>query len=136
MIAFVLVAATAAAGWGQMDSLPVIRRGTETGFSNAGWKYDRYAELPSLDAHTRMTVADLAGPGIIRHIHTTRHHPAELFARGIVLEVWFDDADRPAVVSPLADFFGDRTNAHSVLLGVGPKLVQRDEDETQHGDCC
>jgi hypothetical protein len=56
----------------QSDSLPVIKPEVETGFSNAGWKYDRYTDLPSLDAGTRMLVADLRGPGIIRHIHTTR----------------------------------------------------------------
>ena len=64
----------------------------QTGFVNAGWKYDRYTDLPSLDANKTMPVADLKGPGIIRHIHFTRHHPKELMARGVVLEIWFDDA--------------------------------------------
>lgn len=96
------------------DDLPIIRRDVTNGFSNAGWKYDRYADLPSLDANTRMPVADLKGPGIIRHIHTTRHAPAELFARGIVLEIWFDDAEQPAVMCPLADFFGDGCNGASM----------------------
>ncbi len=87
-----------------------IKPDVRSGFSNAGWKYDRYKNLASLDANKRMTVADLKGPGIIRHIHTTRHQPKDLAARGVVLEIWFDDADRPAVMSPLADFFGDGCN--------------------------
>ena len=33
--------------------------------------------------------------------------PAELFARGIVLEIYFDGAKTPAVHCPVADFFGD-----------------------------
>ena len=49
-----------------------IRREIRTGFSHAGWKYDRYSELPSLDGNTRMTVADLQGPGVIRHLHITQ----------------------------------------------------------------
>ncbi|HNQ87993.1 MAG TPA: DUF2961 domain-containing protein [Verrucomicrobiota bacterium] len=49
-------------------------------------------------------------PGIIRHIHTTRHHNPDLTARGIVLEITFDDASEPAVLCPLADFFGDGYN--------------------------
>ncbi len=108
-LALALVAAAAVAhGDSQpLDSLATIRPGIRTGFSNAGWKYDRYDNLDSLDAHTRMVVADLEGPGIIRHIHSVRHHPADLMARGIVLEIWFDDAPEPAVMSPLADFFGD-----------------------------
>jgi hypothetical protein len=70
-----------------------------------------------------MVVADLKGPGIIRWIHISQHAPLELswpketnllFARGIVLEIWFDDAKEPAVVCPLADFFGDGCNAKSM----------------------
>lgn len=99
---------------GGIPDLPIIRKGVRTGFANAGWKYDRYGELKSLDAHTRMVVCDLKGPGIIRHIHTTRHRPADLLARGIVLEVYFDDAKEPAVHSPLADFFGNGCNGRSM----------------------
>lgn len=88
----------------------VIRPDVQSHLANGGWKYDRYKELKSLDAGTRMTVADLKGPGIIRHIHITRHAPEELASRGVVLEIWFDDADEPAVMCPLADFFGDGCN--------------------------
>lgn len=49
--------------------IAVIRPDVQTGFANAGWKYDRYQDLPALDAHKTMPVADLKGPGIIRHIH-------------------------------------------------------------------
>ncbi|MGQ9592872.1 MAG: DUF2961 domain-containing protein, partial [Planctomycetota bacterium] len=94
-------------------SIAEIRRGVRTGFSNAGWAYDRYADLPKLDAGKRMVVADIEGPGAIRHIHTTRHQPKDLFARGIVLEIWFDGAETPAVLSPLADFFGDGCNGEA-----------------------
>ncbi len=100
------------------DGLAIIKTDTKTGFSNAGWKYDRYTDLPSLDAGKRMIVADLQGPGIIRHIHTTRHHPPELTARGIVLEVYFDDAEQPAVHCPLADFFGDGCNGKSMFFST------------------
>ena len=100
------------------ESIATIHKGTPTGFANAGWKYDRYQDLPSLDAHASMTVADLQGPGIIRHIHTTRHHPAELTARGVVLEIYFDDAPEPAVACPLADFFGDGCNGKSMYFST------------------
>jgi len=94
------------------DELATIKPHIRTGFSNGGWKYDRYKDLPSLDAHTKMTVADLKGPGIIRHIHMCRHHPKGLAARGVVLEIWFDDAEQPAVMCPVADFFGDGCNGN------------------------
>ncbi len=110
----VILAACSQAGREDPGSVAKIRTGLRTGFSNAGWNLDRYPELEPLNAGARITVADLTGPGVIRHIHTTRHGPAEIFARGIVLEIWFDDAGSPAVMSPLADFFGDGCNGRSM----------------------
>ncbi len=107
LAATVLLAACSGPGPAASDDLALLRPGLETGFSNGGWNLDRYPGLEPLKAGARIVLADLTGPGIIRHIHLTRHPPAELFARGIVLEIWFDDASTPAVMSPLADFFGD-----------------------------
>ncbi len=101
---------------GADDSLDVakIKRDVATGFSNGGWNYDRYENLEPLKAGAKITIADVKGPAVIRHIHTTRHKKQftlsnegeEFLARGVVLEIWFDDANEPAVMSPLADFFG------------------------------
>lgn len=96
------------------SDLAILQPDLRSGFANAGWKYDRYKQLDSLDAHRRIVVADLKGPGVIRHIHLTRHMPPELMARGIVLEIRFDDAPEPAVFSPLADFFGDGCNGKAI----------------------
>lgn len=93
--------------------IALIRTDLTTGFSNGGWNLDRYAGLEPLKAGARIVIADLAGPGLIRHLHLTRHHPADVFARGIVLEIWFDGASTPAVMSPLADFFGDGCNGRA-----------------------
>ncbi len=98
--------------------LATIRSDVTTGFSNAGWKYDRYSDLPSLDAGRHMVVADLKGPGIIRHFHTTRHQNAVETARGVVLEIYFDDAEQPAVHCPLSDFFGDGCNGKSMYFST------------------
>lgn len=100
------------------DEIARIRRDVTTGFSNGGWNLDRYPSLAPLKAGAKIVLADLAGPGVIRHIHTTRHHPSELFARGIVLEIWFDEASTPAVMSPLADFFGDGCNGRAMDFGA------------------
>ena len=93
-----------------LSNLAVIHPELRSGFSNGAWKYDRYKNLESLDARRQIVVADLKGPGIIRHLHITRHFPPDLMARGIVLEIRFDDAAEPAVSCPLADFFGDGCN--------------------------
>jgi hypothetical protein len=105
----------AAAGGGlTAQDLSRLHPERKTGFANGGWNLDRYKNLEPLKAGARIVVADLKGPGVIRHIHTTRHQPAQLFARGIVLEIWFDDAAEPAVMSPLSDFFGDGSNGGSM----------------------
>lgn len=114
LISVLLAAACSGTNNRDLDQAARIRTDLQTRFSNAGWNLDHYPDLEPLKAGARITVADLPGPGIIRHIHTTRHGPAEIFARGIVLEIWFDDADSPAVMSPLADFFGDGCNGRSM----------------------
>jgi hypothetical protein len=100
----------------QGDSLDLatMRPGARAGFANAGWPADRYPDLPTLNAKKAMLVADLEGPGVIRAIHSTRHGPKELAARGVVLEIYFDDAADPAVRCPIADFFGDGCNGNSM----------------------
>jgi hypothetical protein len=106
--------AVQATTWAADLSLAEIRNQARTGFANGGWKYDRYKDLASLDAHSSIAIADLKGPGVIKCIHTTRHDPADLFARGIVLEIYFDGQETPAVSSPLADFFGDGCNGRGM----------------------
>ncbi len=88
-----------------------IRNDVTTGFSNGGWRYDRYDNLKPLDAHSQITVADLKGPGVIRHIHTTRHHPEE------ILVLWrqrlgtlAEDSDA-ALFDAFDDFFHAATDA-------------------------
>ena len=118
LAALALMIACSDGGTAASDEIALVRPGLETGFSNGGWNLDRYPGLEPLKAGAKVVIADLAGPGIIRHIHTTRHHPPELFARGIVMEIWFDDAATPAVMSPLADFFGDGGNGRAADFGV------------------
>ncbi len=96
--------------------LPLLQDKVSIGFSNGGWKYDRYRDLQPLEAHTSIVIADIEGPALIRHIHTTRHWPADTMARGVVLQIFFDDADEPAVNCPLADFFGDGCNGKSMYF--------------------
>ncbi|MBN2211436.1 MAG: DUF2961 domain-containing protein [Sedimentisphaerales bacterium] len=97
-----------------MDHLPIIKKDTITGFSNGGWALDRYTELERLDSKACITVADLKGPGLITHFHTTRHYKPEVSTRGIVLLIYFDNETEPAVQCPLGDFFGDGCNGKSM----------------------
>jgi D-arabinan exo alpha-(1,3)/(1,5)-arabinofuranosidase (non-reducing end) len=108
----VLLLSVVSVSSGEQASLGIatLRPGVKSGFSNGGWNFDAYPELKPLNAGKAIVVADLKGPGVIRMFHTTRHWPADVAARGIVLEITFDKAAMPAVEVPLADFFGDGCN--------------------------
>ncbi len=87
------------------------------GECNGGWNLDSYPELESLDAGKSITIARILGPGIITNIHTTQHFIQDpeltieqrraLCARGVILEIYFNDNPIPSVRVPLADFFAD-----------------------------
>jgi D-arabinan exo alpha-(1,3)/(1,5)-arabinofuranosidase (non-reducing end) len=98
----------------EINNLPRIQKKLKTGFSNGGWAADRYKNMETLDAHRSIVIADIEGPGIIRHIHTTRHHRRPISTRGIVLLIYFDGAAEAAVLCPLGDFFGDGCNGKSM----------------------
>lgn len=116
LLSSILLILTAQVALAEQPDIAVIRPDLQTGFAQAGWKYDRYSDLPSLDKDKSMTVADLKGPGIIRHIHICRHNPKDVCARGIVLEIYFEGAAEPAVQCPLADFFGDGCNGNAMYF--------------------
>lgn len=97
--------------------LAKIRLDRTSAMSNGGWNCDAYPELEPLNAHSRIVVAQLKGPGVVTGFHTTMHGVYEqalpdeyrqaIAARGIVLEISYNGAESPAVRVPLGDFFAD-----------------------------
>ena len=70
---------------------------------------------------TRATLADLTGPGTIRHFWCTVPPAPPEAMRALVLEVFYDGNDEPSISVPLLDFFGaalGRPVAYSSLLTV------------------
>ena len=122
LICIALTAVLACGARAEAPDIAVIRPDLRSGFAQAGWKYDRYSDMPALDRDKSMTVAELKGPGVIRHIHICRHNPKELCARGIVLEIYFEGAAEPAVRCPLADFFGDGCNGNA--MNFSSKMIE------------
>ncbi len=52
------------------------------------------------------TIADLEGPGCIRHLWITLHSLEEHYLRRCVLRAWWDGESQPSIECPIADFFG------------------------------
>lgn len=99
-----------------------LRDAGRYGFANARWAHDALPRQETLLAGRAMILAEIEGPGVVTHLHTTMHSlpnavsgevylsaptRAALCARGVVLEVYYDGSDKPSVLVPLADFFAD-----------------------------
>lgn len=80
----------------------------------AGWKVSPSIELP---AGATATLAEISGPGIVRHcwLTTDRTRLAEL-----TLRMYWDHAPAPAIDLPLGDFF---CNAWGELALVNSEMV-------------
>jgi len=53
-----------------------------------------------------LVLGDLEGPGMITHIWCTAGTFDPFYGRSLVLRIYWDDSDKPSVVTPLGDFFG------------------------------
>ncbi len=74
----------------------------------------------------RLVIADLVGPGCIKHIWSTNSHAHNRDAmRSLVLRIWWDDEPEASVECPLRDFFGlghgERIDYVSMPLQMSPK---------------
>jgi hypothetical protein len=83
-----------------------------------GWKVSPSIEVV---AGATATLADLRGPGFIRHLWLTVQPD---HWRSMVLRFFWDDASSPAVAVPLGDFFcqgwGEYAHVNSVPVAVNP----------------
>jgi hypothetical protein len=83
-----------------------------------GWKVRSNVPLP---AGSTFTIAEIDGPGTIRHIWVTI---AEVAYRNCILRIYWDGEATPSVEVPLGDFFccghGMRTKVNSIPIAVNP----------------
>jgi hypothetical protein len=83
-----------------------------------GWKVSPSVEITAGGTHT---VAEVAGPGVIRHMWLAVH-PARL--RTLVLRAYWDGAAEPAIAVPLGDLFcqgwASFAQVSSVPVAVNP----------------
>jgi hypothetical protein len=64
------------------------------------------APMKILDVEERLVLAEIAGPGRVRHLWMTFPPMPPESMRALFLEVFYDDADAPSVSVPCLDFFG------------------------------
>ncbi len=88
-----------------LAGLPYLRDATSRRASS--WDQtggnDDYISIP---ANSTTTIADLAGPGCIRHIWITAMCADQFYLRKVVLRAFWDGETIPSIECPLGDFFG------------------------------
>lgn len=71
------------------------------------------------------TVAEIDGPGCIRHVWMTMGLPNDDYLRRVVLRFFWDGCDEPSVECPIGDFFGlghaKRKNFVTAVLQMSPE---------------
>lgn len=72
-----------------------------------------------------LTLAEMSGAGIVKHIWVTISTKDPLFRRNLVLRMYWDGQEHPSVEAPIGDFFGNgwgiKYNFASLPLAVAPK---------------
>jgi hypothetical protein len=77
-------------------------RGRTSSWDETGGNADAWLIQPG---ETR-TLAELTGPGAVRHIWMTTMSREDAYLRKSVLRMYWDGAETPCVEAPLGDFFG------------------------------
>lgn len=77
-----------------------------------------------IPAGQTVTIAEMKGAGIVKHIWITISSGDELIRRNLVLRAYWDGQDHPSIESPIGDFFGQgwgmKYNFISLPLAAAP----------------
>jgi hypothetical protein len=86
----------------EMVSLRDVRSRRVSSWDRTGYNVDYLTIGPGETA----TLADIRGPGCVRHIYFTVGNLDRFFLRTMVLRMFWDDESTPSVEVPLGDLFG------------------------------
>lgn len=89
------------AGLEKLKSFETMRASS----SDKNWQNGNSDSRPIAPGGT-LTIAELAGPGVIAHIWFTIAHDAPFYSRLLTLRMYWDGEEHPSVECPVGDFFG------------------------------
>ena len=75
----------------------------------ATWTLDKYPDAETLKPHSRITLLDQEGPGVVTLFHASDYYGGD--DSRLILRIWYDGASEPSVEMPLMDFLGDIQSA-------------------------
>lgn len=114
-------------GMGNLFTLAQGRSRRESSYDRSGGNHD----WKDIEPGQTVTLAEIEGPGIFRHIWCTHWTSGSDGAREkqslrkLILRVYWDDETEPSVEAPLGDFFGlpfgRAKNFQSAAFSMGPE---------------
>lgn len=88
-----------------LDHLATLREGRSRRISS--WdQTGRNRDCWTIPSQETVTLADISGAGVIRHLWFTISCEDPLYLRKAVVRMFWDGMDRPSVEAPVGDFFG------------------------------
>ncbi len=84
-------------------------RDAKTHMVPATWTLDKYPNAPTLKPHTKVTILDQDGPGVVTLFHVSDYGYGD--DSKLILRIWYDHEDNPSIEMPLMDFLGDIESA-------------------------
>lgn len=94
--------------------------------SSSDPNFDGNGDSKLIEPGETLVMADLEGPGIIRHIWNTSASLNPYSGRALVIRIYWDHAEKPSVEVPLGDFFG-------VGQGVGKDFQSMPVNTSSYG---
>ena len=71
----------------------------------ATWTLDKYPDAETLKPFSKITLFNQKGPGVITLFHVSHYGQGD--SSQLILRVWYDREQDPAIEMPLMDFIGD-----------------------------
>lgn len=94
------------AGASMLQQLTLPSTGRSMRSSSTDSNFDGNGDSKLIQPGETLVLADLEGPGVIRHIWNTSASLNPYSARAMVIRIYWDHAEKPSVEVPLGDFFG------------------------------
>jgi hypothetical protein len=121
-------------GTTSLSSLPILRKFKSRRVSS----YDRTGgngDCFPIAAHASGVIADIEGPGCIKHIWMGTRTPDPYHLRKILIRMYWDDEKEPSVDCPRGDFFGVGHAAATTYFSQPLSMVQADRPDQPATNC-
>lgn len=87
------------------QQLTAVGGGTQSRLQPSHWPYDKYPKMPEITPKSKTTLLDVDGPGVVTLFHVSHYSGGD--EDKLILRVWYDGEQAPAIEMPWMDFLGN-----------------------------